>query len=156
MWVHKLTALFHELGYYRAYRKKYKLLKGFRFNGPGIRFVGNGSLSFGVNSYVGSYSIFSMSDGYRITVGDNVSISHFVKIYNSNIDTRSLIVEGKKQSNFGDVVIGDNVLVGAGCFICPGVTIGSNIVIGANSVVNKSLESNAVYAGVPARLIRKY
>lgn len=36
----------------------------------------------------------------------------------------------------------------------PGVTIGNNVVIGAGSIVTKNLEENAVYAGIPARLVK--
>ncbi|WP_130089317.1 acyltransferase, partial [Escherichia coli] len=49
---------------------------------------------------------------------------------------------------------GNNVYLGYGCLVLPGVTIGDNVVVGANSVITKDLESNAVYAGVPARKVK--
>lgn len=49
--------------------------------------------------------------------------------------------------------IGNNVFVGAGSIILPNVVIGDNVVIGAGSIVSRSLEANAVYAGVPAKTI---
>lgn len=52
------------------------------------------------------------------------------------------------------VVIGNNVLLGAGSVVMPGVSIGDNATIGANSVVTKDVPANAVAAGVPARVIR--
>lgn len=50
--------------------------------------------------------------------------------------------------------IGDNVYIGYGAVILPGVTIGSNSVIGAYSVVAKDVPSGVVYAGVPAKFIK--
>lgn len=54
----------------------------------------------------------------------------------------------------GPVVIGDNVWIGEGAAIMPGVTIGRNCIIGANAVVHKSFPCNCVIGGVPARIIR--
>lgn len=52
--------------------------------------------------------------------------------------------------------IGNNVNIGYGAAIIGNVRIGDNIVIGANSIVNKDLlESNAIYAGCPAKLVRR-
>ncbi|QBF27917.1 serine acetyltransferase [Pseudomonas tructae] len=51
-------------------------------------------------------------------------------------------------------VVGDNAYIGAGAKILGGVRIGDNVVVGANSVVLKSVEDNAVMAGVPAKIIK--
>ncbi|EPF9308309.1 sugar O-acetyltransferase [Vibrio vulnificus] len=52
------------------------------------------------------------------------------------------------------VVIGNNVWLGGGVIVCPGVTIGDNSVIGAGSVVTKNVPANVVAAGNPCRVIR--
>jgi acetyltransferase-like isoleucine patch superfamily enzyme len=52
------------------------------------------------------------------------------------------------------IKIGNNVFIGFGSIIMPGVTIGNNVVIGAHSVVSKDIQSNVVAAGVPAKVIR--
>ena len=49
----------------------------------------------------------------------------------------------------------DNAWIGAGSIILKGVTIGTNAVIGAGSVVTKDVPADTVYAGNPARLIKK-
>ena len=54
----------------------------------------------------------------------------------------------------GRVVIGNNVFVGAGTTILPGVTIGDNSIIGAGSIVNKPIPENCVAVGVPARVVK--
>ena len=52
-------------------------------------------------------------------------------------------------------VIGDHVYIGAGAKILGPITIGNSVVIGANAVVVKSIPSNCVAVGVPARLIKE-
>ncbi|WP_232845627.1 DapH/DapD/GlmU-related protein [Aurantimonas marina] len=53
------------------------------------------------------------------------------------------------------VTIGHDVWVGHGAVIMPGVQIGDGAVVGANAVVTKNVESYAIVAGVPARLLRE-
>ncbi|MBB3912711.1 DapH/DapD/GlmU-related protein [Sphingomonas desiccabilis] len=52
------------------------------------------------------------------------------------------------------ITVGDNVFIGYGTIILPGVTIGDNVVIGAGSIVTKDIPSGSVAAGVPCRVIR--
>ncbi|MBO1330757.1 sugar O-acetyltransferase [Streptomyces sp. VRA16 Mangrove soil] len=52
------------------------------------------------------------------------------------------------------ITIGDNVWLGGGVIVCPGVTIGDNSVIGAGAVVTKDVPANVVAVGNPARPIR--
>lgn len=54
----------------------------------------------------------------------------------------------------GPVVLEDQVWLGDSVVVLPGVTIGRNTIVGANSVVNRSLPSDSIAAGVPARVIR--
>ncbi|QOQ38459.1 sugar O-acetyltransferase [Trueperella pecoris] len=50
--------------------------------------------------------------------------------------------------------VGDNVWLGAGVLVLPGVTIGDNTVVGAGSIVDKDLPANVVAVGNPARVLR--
>ena len=52
------------------------------------------------------------------------------------------------------VIIGNNVWIGGGAIILPGVTIGDNVVIGAGSIVTKDIPDNVIAAGNPYRVIR--
>ncbi len=53
------------------------------------------------------------------------------------------------------ITVGDGVWVGGKVSILPGVNIGDGVVIGTGAVVNKDLEPNCLYAGVPAKLIKR-
>jgi acetyltransferase-like isoleucine patch superfamily enzyme len=52
-------------------------------------------------------------------------------------------------------VIGDNVWLGSGAVVCPGVTIGEDTVVGAGGVVTRDLPAGVVALGVPARVQRE-
>ena len=64
--------------------------------------------------------------------------------------TRSLQLEYAKP-----VKIGNDVWIGGGAIICPGVTIGNGVVVGAGAVVTKDVSDNVVVAGNPAAVIKK-
>ena len=51
--------------------------------------------------------------------------------------------------------IGDNVWIGGNTVVLPGITIGNNVTIGAGSVVTKDINQKGIYAGNPAKIIRK-
>jgi len=53
------------------------------------------------------------------------------------------------------IVVGDNVWLGGGAIVCPGVTIGDDTVVGAGAVVTRDLPPGVVAAGVPARVVRE-
>jgi acetyltransferase-like isoleucine patch superfamily enzyme len=82
-----------------------------------------------------------------VTIGDNVIIG-----------ADSLIITHCPISFYNgervEIVIGNNVYIGAKCIILPGVTIGDNVVIGAGSVVSRDILSNTIAAGNPCREIR--
>ena len=67
-------------------------------------------------------------------------------------DVKGRVEEGVE---FGTpITIGDNVWLGGGVIVCPGVTIGENSVIGAGSVVTKDVPPNVLAAGNPCKVIR--
>ena len=53
------------------------------------------------------------------------------------------------------ITIGDNVWLGGGAIVCPGVTIGENTVVGAGAVVTRDLPGGVVATGVPASVLRE-
>ena len=86
--------------------------------------------------------------GSRVMIGPNVVIATAGHPIDPELRARNT------QHNV-DVHIGDNVWIGAGCVILPGVTIGENSVIGAGSIVTKDIPANVVAVGNPCRVIRE-
>jgi len=62
--------------------------------------------------------------------------------------------DGKRMDNMAPIVIGDNVYIGMGAYIMPGVTLGNNVIIGANAVVTHDIPDNSVAVGIPAQVIK--
>lgn len=95
----------------------------------------------------------TLLDGGLITLGDDCLIGPNVQILTINHAVSPK--ERLDKKNFAeDVTIADNVWIGAGAIILPGVIISDNAVIGAGSVVNKDVPTNCLYAGNPAKKIR--
>lgn len=91
---------------------------------------------------------------WLIEIGDNVHITAGCTILQHGYDWSVLQkLYGNILGSSGKVKIGNNVFIGVKTTILKGVTIGNNVIIGANSLVNKSLPSNGVYAGNPAKFI---
>ena len=125
-------------------------------------------VDYGNNIYFGNNCEVNMNctflDDNRIVIGDNALIAPNVQIYTAchPTDARDRFGEAREDGSFAfcktqtaPVVIGDNVWIGGGAVILPGVTIGSNVVIGAGSVVTESIPDNSVAVGSPCRVIRE-
>lgn len=141
---------------YRGYYKKYNISKEFKFNGYLIRLYGDGKITTGKNSYISFYSYINCQKGTSLTIGNDVQISHNVRIYTTTINSDDFILENKQTTIKGDITIGNNILIGANVFINPGVNIGDNVIIGANSVITKDIEPNCIAGGIPCKVIKKY
>lgn len=126
------------------------------FHGVGIKVYGLGRFQVGSGSYCGDRCAFQVGEGCGIVIGDNVSISHNVRVYTTNRIARDIIEESTTIGiSTGNVSIGDNSWIGANVFIKEGVSIGSNTVIGANSVVGKDIPANSIAVGAPIRILKK-
>ena len=67
----------------------------------------------------------------------------------------SKAMDGKSYPTKGDTIVGNDVWIGYGDTILPGVTIGDGSIIGTKSVVTKDVEPYSIVGGNPAKLIRK-
>ena len=83
---------------------------------------------------------------WLITIGDNVTFGPHVQVLAHDASTCAHLGYAK----IGRVHIGDNVFIGAGSIVLPGVSIGNDSIIGAGSVVTHSVPERTVYAGNPA------
>lgn len=90
-----------------------------------------------------------------INIGENCIFGPNVSIYDHDHRFDIPLVPIKDQGFISEnVKIGKDVWVGANVIITSGVNIGDRVIIGANSVVTKSLKSNGIYAGIPAKKIK--
>jgi maltose O-acetyltransferase len=92
-------------------------------------------------------------DVARIDIGDDVQIGPYVQLLTP---THPLEPEARraKWEAAAPITIGDNVWLGGGVIVCPGVTIGANTVVGAGSVVTRDLPPGVLAVGTPARVVR--
>lgn len=102
------------------------------------------------------YANFNLTlvDDAHIYVGDDVMFAPNVVVATAGhpIDPE---LRSQGLQYVIDVHIGNNVWIGAGALIMPGVTIGDNTVIGAGSVVTKDIPANVVAVGNPCRVMRE-
>ena len=112
----------------------------------------HGRLTLGPRSHLGAYCYVNVLYG-SVTIGEGVAVGPGTKIiaYSNHYGPGRQIVDERTQA---DIVIGDNVFIGANCTILPGARIHSHVIVGAGAVVRGELEPNSVYAGVPARKVR--
>lgn len=113
---------------------------------------GGKHVHFGNRVYA-NFNLTLVDDGH-IYVGDCVMFGPNVTIATANHPIQPELRRKALQYN-KDVHIGDNVWIGAGAVIVPGVTIGENSVIGGGSIVTKDIPANVIAAGNPCRVIRE-
>ena len=108
-------------------------------------------ISFGDRVYLNINC--TLLDGGKIVIGDDVLLGPNVQIL--TINHPLLPKERLNKTNLAkNISIGNNVWIGAGAIILPGVDIGDGTVVGAGSLVSKNLDRNSLYVGNPAVKIK--
>ncbi|MFD0933342.1 acyltransferase [Psychroflexus salinarum] len=105
-------------------------------------------------------AIDEFSDNRKVEIGNNVSIGPNLILVvdscaNNGVEINKIKGVKEKYTKKGFIKIEDEVWLGASVTILPNVTIGKCSVIGAGSLVTKDVPSYSVYAGTPAKLIKK-
>ena len=96
------------------------------------------------------------TEPWLIKIGNHVEITRNVTFLSHEGGmwiARGLEKKYEDQDLFKPTVIGNNVMIGIGSVIMPGVTIGDNVIIAAHAVVTKDVASNMIVGGVPAKQI---
>ena len=92
-------------------------------------------------------------DVATVTIGDDVQIGPSVQL----LTPTHPLEPGPRRDKWESaepITIGDNVWLGGGVVVCPGVTIGADTVVGAGSVVTRDLPPGVLAVGNPARVVR--
>ncbi|MFD5753212.1 sugar O-acetyltransferase [Streptomyces sp. NPDC127033] len=109
------------------------------------------NITIGARTFV-NYNLTAL-DVAAITIGEDCQIGPNVQLLTPTHPLEPGPRRDKLEAAL-PITIGDNVWLGGGAIVCPGVTIGDNSVIGAGAVVTKDIPANVVAVGSPARPIR--
>ncbi|MFB6341487.1 acyltransferase [Saccharicrinis sp. FJH62] len=116
----------------------------------------DGELSIGDNVGMSGVAIICKES---ILIGNNVKIGENTVVYDTDFHSLDPGIRSSKDDKTSakksPVTISDNVFIGAHSTILKGVSIGRNSIVGACSVVTKSIPENEIWAGNPAKLIKK-
>jgi maltose O-acetyltransferase len=136
-----------------------ELLGGFDSNSPPhieppIHF------DFGKNTFLGKNTFINFNctilDCNVVKIGNRVLFGPNVQLYPASHPTDPAVRQGTAGPEFAlPITIEDDVWIGGGVIVLPGVTIGKGATVGAGSVVTKNVEPYTVVAGNPARFIRR-
>ena len=113
---------------------------------------GGHHVHFGSGIYA-NFNLTLIDDGH-IYVGDRVLFGPNVVVATANHPLDARLRRQEMQYN-RDVYIGENVWIGAGAVILPGVHIGKNSVIGAGSIVTRDVPESVLAVGNPCRVLRE-
>ncbi|GIE98292.1 sugar O-acetyltransferase [Paractinoplanes rishiriensis] len=112
---------------------------------------------YGRHTFIGArtfanFGLISL-DVAEVRIGDDVQIGPNVQL----LTALHPIEPGPRRDKWEaarPITVGDNVWLGGGVIVLPGVTIGDNTIVGAGAVVTRDLPPNVVAVGNPARVIR--
>ena len=141
-----------------VYRLFHKELWGKRVQINGIpRITGRDKLDVGYDVSINENCFLQCGGG--VTIGNRVTLSHGVTIFTAGLDTLHYSENSDKRFREHvkkSVSIGEGTWCAANVTVCPGAVIPERCIIAAGSVVCGDLkESDCVYGGVPAKLIRR-
>lgn len=113
---------------------------------------GHGRIAIGAGTWIGQFNNLRACPDSDIIIGRNCLVSQFCTLVSSNHGIKPGMPIKQQPTDLRrlGITVGDDVWLGAGVTVLPGVAIGSGAVIGANSVVRRDVPPNEVWAGSPA------
>jgi acetyltransferase-like isoleucine patch superfamily enzyme len=121
---------------------------------PNVSFRNAERIQIGAGSHIGEFSVVWAGDSIgRVVLGEKCLLAPHVTITASNygVDQGEFVMDQPKIER--DIVIGDDVWLGANVVVLAGVSIGDGAVVAAGAVVTKDLPAQCIAAGVPAKVI---
>lgn len=120
--------------------------------GGEITALGGGRVKIGDNTRIGSFCNIRSDSG--ISIGSDCYVAQFVSIVDGGYEFRdkTLPIASSRYRSKASCV-GNNVWLGVGAVILPGVTVGDGAVVGAGAIVTRDVPPYAVAVGNPARIL---
>ncbi|MCU1379342.1 MAG: transferase hexapeptide repeat containing protein [Acidimicrobiales bacterium] len=151
---------FHALRLVHYYHYTHVAERGRVAMGRAVQFAPNVSLAHGERVAIGDRthigarcSLWAGPTSARITIGRDCLFGPEVFLTAANYGTAPGLLVLEQPRREADIVIGDDVWLGAGVLVVAGVTIGDGCIVGGGSVVTRSLPPGTIAAGVPARVV---
>ena len=110
------------------------------------------NISIGDDVYVNFNAV--ILDCAPVTIGDRTQVASGVQLLAAD-HPREPDLRRQLRELAHPVTIGENVWIGAGAIVCPGVTVGDDSIIGAGSVVTRDIPAGVVAVGSPCRVVRE-
>ncbi len=129
--------------------------EGAKINGSFLEIVGDDcSVVIGKNSIIGDGCYLSAKEkNITLTIGDDCMLSRNAKLMTS--DGHPILKDGKIINSAKNITLGDKVWIADDVVILKGVEVGSSSVVGIGSVLTKSIPSNSIAVGNPAKVVKE-
>lgn len=119
---------------------------------PRLKCVYGYNLRIGRHVHINSDPV--LSDDAAITIGDYVRMGPRVQLLTAMHPVDDYLARREGWERTMPINVGEDVWLGAGVIVCPGVTVGPTTVVGAGSVVTRDIPAGVLAAGNPCRTIR--
>ena len=94
------------------------------------------------------------TEPFDIKIGKNCILSYDIEIRNTDSHEIFSMLNGKRINKGKEVIIEDKVWIGTRCIVLKGSIIEEGAILGAGSILSGRVESNSIYAGIPAKKIK--
>ncbi len=119
---------------------------------PTLRCDYGSNIDLGAGSFINYDAI--LLDCAPIRIGNDVQIGPRAQLLTAQHPVEDHDARRQGWESAAPITIGDNVWLGGGVIVCPGVAIGEDAVIGAGSVVTRDIPAAVLAVGTPCRVIR--
>lgn len=146
--------LIHYYGYSHVRERRRLTIGGGTSMAPNVSFRNGQRITMGRGCHIGERCyLWAGTETGRIVLGDFVSLAPEVFITASDYQFEKGKPFRQQPKRDRDIIIGNDVWLGARVVVTAGVTIGDGCIVGAGAVVTKDLPPDSIAVGVPAKVV---